>query len=221
MAVAAGVLRQIALMVCHGRPERRQLGRLDGHRLAYLARELGQVAFHQERAGVVGPVDAGAVLGTAVVALPVHRRGVDSAEERLQEQAQLDHLGVIRHAHAFRGPGLAGADVFIGRVGYCAVGIADLRLHDAGQLLQVRLGAPEASAGQIYLLRVHRASSVLRRIRRICARARCAGCATDALPGCSLADGPGAGSHALRPQTAPADSPSHLSACRSFPPIRR
>ncbi len=48
--------------------------------------------------------------------------------------------------------GLVGAHLFVGRVFCAAIGIAYLGVHHSVNLLEIMLGAPEATSGEIYLL---------------------------------------------------------------------
>ena len=152
VAVAAGVLLEVVLVVVLG-------GRVVGERAA-LDRDGVRVLLLQSRQrpgdhGLVGGVrvvDAGAVLGAVVVALPVDGRGLDGVVEQLEQERQRRHLRVVDDLDGLR---VAAAVTVAGR-GLGAVGVADLGGDDALHEADVLLQAPEAAAGHVDRLRAGR-----------------------------------------------------------------
>ena len=84
----------------------------------------------------------------AVAELPVVLRGVDVGPEDLEEPRIRDDLGVVKDPHGLDMPRLTGRDLLVGGRGLWPPLVAADDLYDPGGLLEVRLHAPEAAAGE-------------------------------------------------------------------------
>jgi hypothetical protein len=102
------------------------------------------------QAGLLGraEVHAAAVLGAHVVALAVELGRVVHQEENLQDLAGADLRRVIHQLDHLGAAGGAGAHLLVGGRGGLAVAVAAFHVQHAAHLLEHRLGAPEAAAGQ-------------------------------------------------------------------------
>jgi hypothetical protein len=76
------------------------------------------------------------------------RRIVHHREEDLQELAVADGVRIVGDLDRFRVAGGAGGDLLVGRVGKVAAGIAGDGIDDPFGMLEHRLHAPEAAAGE-------------------------------------------------------------------------
>ena len=147
VAVAEGVAAQIVLVVGLGGSEVPQGPRLDARVAATGARKIHEHRGHGGPVGVVRPVDARAILGAAVVALTIQREGIHRAQVGRQQQRQRQHVGVVGHAHGLDRSRFARAHLLVSGVGHRAIRIADFGFKNAGNALQIRLGAPKAASG--------------------------------------------------------------------------
>ena len=150
MAVAFRILLQIVLVVFLGGIV--VLERADLHEELFAASPLDlRNALHRLLRAFVGVIDTGLILAAPVVALPVLHRGVDHIEVGQQQGVETHLPGVILHPHGLPEAGVPFADgPIIGVRLAGAVGIAALRINDAGDGLHQVLHAPEAAARQIY-----------------------------------------------------------------------
>ena len=152
-AVAAGVLVEVLLVVVLGVVERgrrcvRDL-RLDlavsglrQHRLVHRQRRLG------DRSLLGVGDDDRPVLGPDIVALAHGLGGIVVLPEGLQERLVRDASRVVGDQDHLGVPGLAGAGLSIRRVRRGTAGVADRRRHDAGELPEILLVAPEAAKAE-------------------------------------------------------------------------
>src|SRR3972149_7387788 len=90
----------------------------------------------------------GSILRPDVVALAVERRRVVNGEEDLQEFLERDDVRVERDLEALRMVRGARADLLIRRVFHVPARVTDDDLLDTAQLLEDRLGGPEANAAE-------------------------------------------------------------------------
>src|SRR5205085_1697761 len=88
-------------------------------------------------------------------ALAVELGWIVGCEEDVEDVAIAHLVGVEGHPDRLGMAGVAAADLLVGRVGDMAADIAALDLADADNVLEHRLGAPEAPAGQRCLLFRH------------------------------------------------------------------
>ena len=150
VAIAVRILFQIILMVFLGGVVVFQRPDLHEEFLAAPPLNLRDALYGLPRP-VVGIVDAGLVLASDVIPLPVLHRGVDDVEIRQQQRVKAHLFGVVLHPHGFTESRAALADGPIVRVRLAgAVGIAALGVDDAGNRLHQLFHAPEAAARQIY-----------------------------------------------------------------------
>ena len=149
MAVAARVLLEVVLVVLLGgveAVERLHLGD-DGARIARLLAQ--QRRLDGGQVGLVGPIDARAVLGAAVVSLTVDRRGVDGLEEGVQQHVGGQHARVVGYGHGFGVTRVPATYVVIAGVLGGTVRVADDGSANARQSFQIGFEPPEASSGKI------------------------------------------------------------------------
>src|SRR4051812_30234053 len=151
-AVAVRDLVQVLLVVVLGVVERAGLARR-----ACVRSDLAELELVEQRlvrgAGRLvrlllllgGPVHGRAVLGADVVALAVALGRVVRLPERPEQLLGGDALRVVRHQHSLGVAGAGRAGLLVGRVGRVAALVADRGGHDAGQLPEDALGAPEAA----------------------------------------------------------------------------
>ena len=92
--------------------------------------------------------DRRAVLRTAIHELTAAVGGVDVPPEVLHQVLVGDLLGVEEDLHRLQVMGLAGGVLGVGGVDLAAAGEAGIDPGDARRLLEIRLGAPEATAGK-------------------------------------------------------------------------
>ncbi len=151
VAVAAGMLLQVVLMIVFGGMERGQRFELDSDLPLHAGLHAGHDAGQHGPVCGVCVVHAGAVLGTDVVALAVDAQRVDDLEELDGEGFQADAGWIVDHAHGFGMAGFPRADILVGRMPGRAVGVAGLRVGNAGDAREVLLHAPEAAAGKVDL----------------------------------------------------------------------
>ncbi len=97
--------------------------------------------------GVVG-VDRAAILRADIVALPVQRGGIVHGEEHAQQVFVGDDVRIERHLHHLGMPGVAGADLLVGRVRDLPAGESRGHARHPAQFQEHRLQAPEAAAAQ-------------------------------------------------------------------------
>ena len=156
-AIARRILGEILLMIVLGEIEfgrRRDLGgdgaetlgskRLLIHRL----RRVGGFALR-----IAERVDRRTILRADIVALAHALRRVVIFPERLQQLLVGDLLRIEHDQHHFGVTGAARADLFIGRVGGVAAGIADGgRIDAVAEFPELALGAPETAEPEHRLL---------------------------------------------------------------------
>lgn len=152
MAVAIGILVEIILVVILGLVEVAQRQVLDGDLPVDVFLLVGKDLIDCRLVILVGVIHAGAVLRSRVMALPVDACRVDSLEIHLQQKLQRYLGGIVHDMNGLGKAGLVGAHLFVGRVLCAAIGIAYLGVHHSVNLLEIMLGAPEATSGEIYLL---------------------------------------------------------------------
>ncbi len=92
--------------------------------------------------------DRRAVLVAAVAELAARVQEVDIAPVDVEELLVADDFRVVAELHRLRVAGPAGRDLLIGGVRVGAADVARDGLDHPGHLLEVRLGAPEAAAGE-------------------------------------------------------------------------
>src|SRR3989304_8735808 len=90
----------------------------------------------------------GSILRPDVVALAVERRRVVNGEEDLQDVLEREDVRVERDLEALRMVRGARADLLIRRVFHVPARVTDDDLLDTAQLLEDRLGGPEATPAQ-------------------------------------------------------------------------
>ena len=120
--------------------------------------------------------DAGAVLAAHVAELRVGGQRIDVAPEHVEELCVGDLAGVVHDLDRLGVAGLAGRDLLVRRVRRAAARVAGGGRDDAVQLVERRLHAPEAAAGEGgpgELLRVARRRRLARQ-RRLAMIARMA-----------------------------------------------
>ncbi len=96
--------------------------------------------------GVVVNEDRRAILRAAVTELPVLGEGIDIAPKNIQQLFVADSGRIIVDLHGFSVAGTASRNLFIGRVGGVATGIAGHGVPHARQFFEWRLHAPETAA---------------------------------------------------------------------------
>src|ERR1700694_49759 len=92
--------------------------------------------------------DRRAILCPHVATLRVEGSRIVESEEHPEQVAITDDRGIEGDLHDLGVAGRAGAHGLIARIGDVAAGVARLDLADAPQLLEDRLEAPEAAAGE-------------------------------------------------------------------------
>ena len=106
--------------------------------------DVGDGVFRDPLLLVVGIEDRGAIAGSTVVSLPIHRRRIMNLKEELQQLAiaqllrvkdDLDRLGV-------------GSMIAIGGIGNITAGVSNTRRDDTRVAAQQVLHAPKAATGQ-------------------------------------------------------------------------
>ncbi len=95
---------------------------------------------------IVERKDRRAVLGADIVALPVELGRIVGAEEDVEDLGIGNRRGIEFHLDRFGMAGAARTDLLVGRVLDIAADIAAFDLLDADDIVEHRLGAPEASA---------------------------------------------------------------------------
>ena len=107
---------------------------------------------------VVGDEDDRAVAGADVVALAHALGRVVGLPEGLEQLLVGDPRRVVGDEDDLGVTGPAGADLLVGRVRRVATGVADGRRHDARELPEILLVAPEAAEAEDRGLRARRAT---------------------------------------------------------------
>ena len=149
MAVAARIFLQIVLVVRLGGIVVFQRSNLHGEPFTASPLDFGD-AFHRFSRAVVGVVNAGLVLASDVVALPVLHRGVDDVEVSQQQRVKTHLLGVVFHPNGLPEAGVPLADGLVDGVRLAgSVGVAALGVKNAGDGLHELFHAPKAAARQI------------------------------------------------------------------------
>ena len=149
MAVAARILFQIVLMVLLSGIVVFQRANLHKELLTAAPLDLSN-ALHRLLRLVVGVVNAGLVLASDVIALPVLYCRVDDIEVSQQQGIQAHLLRVVLHPHSLSEAGVPLTDRPV--VGIClagAIGVAALSIQDAWNGLHQLFYAPKAAACQI------------------------------------------------------------------------
>ena len=151
VAVSAGVLEQVVLVGLLRRIEVDQglhlhSGMTAGPALQFLQGAPEDGLLLLAMLGV--PVETAPILPAPVVALPIHREGVDHIQQKQGQGPQTDRPGIIGQPHALHGIGDSAADLFIAGVGHCGLGVSHLGVDDPVHLLEEPLDAPEASPRQ-------------------------------------------------------------------------
>lgn len=144
-----GVVDKIILVVVLGRPvmlKRQHLGD-DVAVVVAPAGGFGNELRCRHLIGLVGVVNAAAVLHACVVALAVQTGRVVDVKKDVQQLAQRNHIAVITDLHHFVKAGVAATYLFVaGSPGLDAVAIAGLDMLDTANPLEYRFGTPETAA---------------------------------------------------------------------------
>ena len=124
MAVSAGVIVEIVLMIVLGRIKIFERLHLH-HNRTMMKLCLGFDFRHYSVAlSDIGVIYAGPVLCAAVVALSVERCRVDGHKVKLNQKRQVNAVFIINHPHSLGSSGFAGTYLLISRVCNPAVGVA-------------------------------------------------------------------------------------------------
>ena len=100
---------------------------------------------------VIGVIDAGLILASAIITLTVLHRRINDIEVREKQGIKAYFLRIIRNPHRFTKSGVSCADTAIIRVRLAgAVRVSAFRVDDARNGLHQRFQSPKASARQIY-----------------------------------------------------------------------
>ena len=149
MAVAARIFLQIILVVCFSGIVVFQRSDLHGEPFTASPLDFGD-AFHRFPRAVAGVVNAGLVLASDVVSLPVFHCGVDDVEVSQQQRVKAHLFGVVFHPHGLPEAGVPPADGLVVGVRLAgSVGVAALGVKNAGNGLHELFHAPKAAARQI------------------------------------------------------------------------
>src|SRR5206468_3306773 len=146
--VAHGILLVVALMVLLGRVERGRRHDLGRNRTAEALGEALLRLLREAALGVVVVEDRGAVLVAVVAELRLRRERVDVVPEDVEQLRVADLAGVVDDLDRLRVAGAARRHLLVGGVLGMAAGVADGGRDDPRQLLEGRLHAPEAPAGE-------------------------------------------------------------------------
>lgn len=92
------------------------------------------------------------VLRANIWPLAVTLRRVVQAEKMLQQRFDCKYRWVIAYPHNFSMAGIPITDIFIRRIRRMTAAVAGRRLNHAGNLIQIKLHAPETAGGQDDLL---------------------------------------------------------------------
>ncbi len=155
MAVSAGVIVEIVLMIVLGRIKIFERLHLHYNRTVVKLRLGFDFRHYSVALSGVGVINAGPVLRTSVVALSVERCRVDGHKIKLNQKRQVNAVFVVNHPHGLGSPGFAGAYLLISRVCNPAVGVADFGAQHSVNLFEKVFCAPEASACEAHGIGSH------------------------------------------------------------------
>ena len=96
----------------------------------------------------IGDEDGRAILIAAVAKLPARVERIDRPEETLRQRAVADLAGIVDDLHRLDMPGPARRHLLVGRLVQLAPDVAGSGRQDAGDLVEIGFGAPEAAAGE-------------------------------------------------------------------------
>ena len=146
MAVTAGVLLEIILMIFLRRIEINQRPYLNKEIFASAALYLGN-ALHCLSCVFVRVVNACLILAAHIVPLSVFNRRINNIEVRKQQCVEADLFGVIFDSYRLSKARTARAHLFVVGIGLAgAVGIAAARVDNSGDRLHKLFNAPKATA---------------------------------------------------------------------------
>ena len=151
VAVARGILVEVVLVVVLGAVEVLQRFYLHDDGVSIVALLLLHDLNDDGQIALVGEVDAGAIAGALVLALPVEAGGVDGLHKHTEEELQVGLLVVVSDVYGLGVAGGVGIDLLVGGVPGMSVSKAHFGLQYAPDLLEEMLAAPEAAASEINL----------------------------------------------------------------------
>ena len=150
MAIAAGVLIQIILMICFRRIETCFLRHFHGNLFVVIFLLLRNEFFNYCFVFRKSVINSRAVLDAYVRTLAVDAGGVDDSEQMFQKLFQGNDVIVVMNSHRFRMRCLSRLQIFIARVGDIAVDITGGRRLNAFQLFEISLDAPKTATRKNY-----------------------------------------------------------------------